>query len=211
LTLRFLSYEISGHEDHICLFCSITSATGHPPLGTKDCLPVTASLVSCLVLPRLDYCNTVLAGIPLHHARRLQSVMNAAARLVFASSKCDHIMPLLRQLHWLDRLQADRPALQISSWSGSGCHRHTLPTNFTFSRVTVSKTSAFRFLLRAVHSPYPTVNLRRTSFSSRRCTDLEQSSAAYHICSVTSCLLLSLEDILLRTLLPVITVVVPAK
>ena len=27
--------------------------------------------------------------------------MNAAARLVFASPKCDHIMPLLRQLHWL--------------------------------------------------------------------------------------------------------------
>ena len=58
---------------------------------------------------------------------------------------------------------------------------------------------------------YPTLNLRQASFSSRRCTDLEQSSAAYHICSVTSCLLLSLEDTLLRTLLPVITVVVPAK
>ena len=43
------------------------------------------------------------------------------------------------------------------------------------------------------------------------CTDLEQSSAAYHICSVTSRLLLSLEDILLRTLLPIITVVVPVK
>jgi len=57
--------------------------------------------VSCLVLPRQDYCNTVLAGIPLHLARRLQSVMNAAARLVFASLKCDHITPLLRQLHWL--------------------------------------------------------------------------------------------------------------
>jgi len=53
--------------------------------------------VSCLVLPRLDYCNAVLAGI----SRRLQSVMNAAARLVFASSKCDRITPLLHQLHWL--------------------------------------------------------------------------------------------------------------
>jgi len=41
--------------------------------------------------------------------------------------------------------------------------------------------------------------------------DLEQSSAAYYICTVTSWLLLSLEDILLRTLLPVITVVMPAK
>ena len=62
---------------------------------------VFQSLMSCLVLPRLDYSNTVLAGIPLHLARRLQSVMNAAAGLVFASSKCGHITPLLRKLHWL--------------------------------------------------------------------------------------------------------------
>ena len=39
-------------------------------------------------------------------------------------------------------------------------------------------------------SPYPTLNLRRPSFSSRCCTDLEQSSAAYHIRSITSHLLL---------------------
>ena len=55
------------------------------------------------------------------------------------------------------------------------------------------------------------LNLRRLSFSSRRCTDLEQSSAAYHICCITSCLMLSLEDIRLRILLPVITVVMGPK
>ena len=32
---------------------------------------------------------------------RLQSVMNAAARLIFSSSRFQHITPLLRQLHWL--------------------------------------------------------------------------------------------------------------
>jgi len=62
---------------------------------------VYQSLVSCLVLPRLDYCNSILAGIPLHLVQCLQSVMNAAAQLVFSSSKCDHITPHLRQLHWL--------------------------------------------------------------------------------------------------------------
>jgi len=62
-----------------------------------------------------------------------------------------------------------------------------------------------------VCSPYQTLNLWWPSISSRRCVDLEQSSAAYHICSVTSRLLLSLADILLQTLLLVITVVVPAK
>jgi len=79
------------------------------------------------------------------------------------------------------------------------------------SRVGVLQASAFRFVSWTVCSPYPTLNLRRPSFSSRRCTHLEQSSAAYHICSGICCLLLSLEDILLRTLLPVITIVVPAK
>ena len=54
-----------------------------------------------MVLPQPDYCNSVLAGVPLHLVRRLQSVMNAAARLVFSSSKCNHITLHLRQLHRL--------------------------------------------------------------------------------------------------------------
>jgi len=32
---------------------------------------------------------------------RLQSVQNAAARLVTGTRRCDHIMLVLRQLHWL--------------------------------------------------------------------------------------------------------------
>jgi len=62
---------------------------------------VLQSLVSSLVLSRLDYGNATLAGIPSYLLQRLQSVMNSAARLVFSSSKYDHITPLLRQLHWL--------------------------------------------------------------------------------------------------------------
>ena len=27
-------YEISRHEDYVCLFCSFTSVSWHPPLGT---------------------------------------------------------------------------------------------------------------------------------------------------------------------------------
>src|SRR5258706_296843 len=63
--------------------------------------PVIQSLVTSLVLSRLDYGNATLAGIPQHLLRRLQSVMNAAARLIYSSSRYDHISPLLRQLHWL--------------------------------------------------------------------------------------------------------------
>ena len=44
---------------------------------------------------------STLAGVSSHLLSRLQSVMNAAARLIFSSSRFQHITPLLRQLHWL--------------------------------------------------------------------------------------------------------------
>ena len=59
------------------------------------------SLVCALVISKVDYCNSVLAGISGNLIRRLQSVMNAAARLVFSAKRSDHITPLLRELHWL--------------------------------------------------------------------------------------------------------------
>jgi len=60
-------------------------------------------------------------------------------------------------------------------------------------------------------SLYSTLNLQQRSISSCGCMDLELSAAGYHICSITSRLLLSPEDILLRILLTIITVVVLAK
>jgi hypothetical protein len=62
---------------------------------------VFQSLVVSLALTRLDYGNATLTGIPQHLIRRLQSVMNAAARLIHSASRYQHITPLLRQLHWL--------------------------------------------------------------------------------------------------------------
>ena len=57
--------------------------------------------MTSLVLTRLDYGNATLVGIPQYQLKRLQSVINTAARLVFSSSRFDHIAPLLHQLHWL--------------------------------------------------------------------------------------------------------------
>ena len=53
------------------------------------------------VTSRLDYCKSLLFGISDGLLRRLQSVQNAAARLVTGARRCDHIIPVLRQLHWL--------------------------------------------------------------------------------------------------------------
>jgi len=49
---------------------------------------VLQSLMSSLVLSRLDYGNATLSGISGHLVQRLQSVMKAAARMIYATSRC---------------------------------------------------------------------------------------------------------------------------
>ena len=58
-------------------------------------------LVISLVFSRLDYCNSLLAGISASSLQRLQHVQNCAARLVFGGRRSEHVTPLLRSLHWL--------------------------------------------------------------------------------------------------------------
>ena len=62
---------------------------------------VFQSLIVALVTQRLDNGNATLADIPTFQHRRLQSVLNAAARLIRRSSRHEHVTPLLRDLHWL--------------------------------------------------------------------------------------------------------------
>ena len=58
-------------------------------------------LIQALVISRLDYCNSLLAGAPASAIRPLQLIQNAAARLVFNRPKFSHTTSLLRSLHWL--------------------------------------------------------------------------------------------------------------
>jgi len=59
------------------------------------------SLVTSLVLTKLDYCNSVLAGLPMNLLNKLQAVISSAARLVCYLKTAEHITPLLTDLHWL--------------------------------------------------------------------------------------------------------------
>ena len=61
----------------------------------------TKTLVSSLVLSRLDYCNALLAGCPQVLLDKIQRVINCSARLIYKASKSAHITPLLFDLHWL--------------------------------------------------------------------------------------------------------------
>jgi len=59
------------------------------------------TLVQALVVSKVDYCNAVLVGILGYLQKQLQSVLNAAALLIYSAKNYDHITPLLRELHWL--------------------------------------------------------------------------------------------------------------
>ena len=55
----------------------------------------------CDTVTRLDYCNSVLVGLPQFALEPLQQVQSCAARLIFNFSHHDHISACLIQLHWL--------------------------------------------------------------------------------------------------------------
>ena len=45
--------------------------------------------------------STNFYGVPKYQILRLQMIQNVAVRLVTATSRYDHISPVLKQLHWL--------------------------------------------------------------------------------------------------------------
>ncbi|KAK3557720.1 hypothetical protein QTP86_000323 [Hemibagrus guttatus] len=89
--------SFSSHVTRSCRFLLYNIRRIRPFLSTQ----ATQVLVQSLVISRLDYCNSLLAGLPLNAIRPLQMIQNAAARLVFNLPKFSHTTPLLRSLHWL--------------------------------------------------------------------------------------------------------------
>ena len=59
------------------------------------------TLIHAFVTARIDYCNSLLYGQPKCILKRLQSVLNSAARLIHLTSRYERVTPLLIQLQWL--------------------------------------------------------------------------------------------------------------
>ena len=70
-----------------------------------------AAFISC----RLDYCNSLLFGLPDTLLRKLQSVQNATARLITGTRRRDHITPVLLKLRWIPI----RECIKFSGMRGS--------------------------------------------------------------------------------------------
>ena len=69
----------------------------------RSCLSDSCAktITVALVLSRVDYCSSVLVGLPSTSLKPLSSALCTAARVVTSSSSRCHVTHLLRELHWL--------------------------------------------------------------------------------------------------------------
>lgn len=63
--------------------------------------PELEMIVHAFISSRLDYCNSLFTCLNKKSVGRLQTVQNAAARLLTNTRKREHITPVLASLHWL--------------------------------------------------------------------------------------------------------------
>ena len=74
-------------------------------------------LVLAFIISRLDYCNAVLHGVTTREQNRLQTVLNASARVLSRTSKFQSISTFLRgSLHWLPISQRVRFKVILMVW-----------------------------------------------------------------------------------------------
>ena len=89
-TVRDLGFHIN----------SDVTLTTHVAATVRACFSVLRQIRSVQCSKTRD-ALIVLVGMSGSHISRLQSVLNAAARLVFAGRRSVHVTPYLRDLHWL--------------------------------------------------------------------------------------------------------------
>jgi len=61
----------------------------------------TERLVHAFVMYYIDYCNSLVYGLPDTQLQKLQVIQNSAARLITRTKKHESISHIVRALHWL--------------------------------------------------------------------------------------------------------------
>jgi len=101
------------------------------------------TLIHSLVIIKVDYCSSLLAGVSSQLLSRLQFVFNAAARMIYSSRRSEHITPLLRELHWLKVPQRIQFRLCVLRYQ---CLHGTAPAYLSESLHSVANIGARRCL-----------------------------------------------------------------
>ena len=76
------------------------------------------TLVHSLTVSKVEYCNSLFTGLPNVILKRVQSVLNSAARLIFNLPPRVPTISSLTELHWLPlRARIEFKPLLLKLWS----------------------------------------------------------------------------------------------
>jgi len=103
------------------------------PLIRSTSAEAVKMLVQAFIPCRLDYCNSLFYGIAENLMSRLQSVQNAAARLVTGARRYDHITPVplaSSSMSGSGGFQDGHPGLPVTVRHGSSLSGRRLPAGF---------------------------------------------------------------------------------
>ena len=91
---------IDAHVQDICrkVYIDIRCISSIRYLLTID---ATKTLLSDFMLPKLDYCNSLIYDGSMYMPMKRQKVQKSSASVIFQCRKQNHISPLLMSLHWL--------------------------------------------------------------------------------------------------------------
>ena len=101
----------------------------------------TEKLVASMITSRLDYCNATFAGVADEQIARIRKIQSKRRRAHLEKSKCDHVTPLLEELHWLPvkyRIQYKLATLAFRHFDG------TLPPYLSSSLCTYRPSRSLR-------------------------------------------------------------------
>ena len=121
----------------------------------------TETLIHAFVSSRIDYCNSLLCGVPNCHLHKLQRIQNAAARLIFEESKYRHVTPLLKSLHWLPVKYRIIFKVLLITFKAI----HGLAPVYISELISIRDVSLSRYSLRSTNSlmlNYPALKSRKT-------------------------------------------------
>ena len=131
-------------------------------------------LVHAFISSRIDYCNSLLYGASSHVIRKMQAVMNSAARLICSVGRFNHITSVIRdEVYWLpvqQRIKYTIALLVYKCLRGTGlsylsdcytalteanlCHRQR---SVTHSYLVLPQTTNYHFGPRSFRSSGPNV------------------------------------------------------
>ena len=135
--------------------------------SVRRVLPTSAAiqLVHSFVVSRVDYCNSILSGALAVLTDRIQSVLNAAARLIY--DRYDHVTDILQ-----DRLQWLRVPQRIAFKSALIAYKaqHDLVPPYIARSCVLLSSLGNHYALRSATRNLMTVTRTKTKFGERSFT-----------------------------------------